>query len=336
MIAGRVIVIGASSGATPAIEALLRGLGANLPAAVLLVRHVPPYSAGHLLNALGRGSPLPVTLGTDAAPVEPGRVYVAPVDRHLLVDAAHMYLSRGLRENRARPAIDPLFRSAALSYGAHAVGVVLSGRLDDGSAGLLALKQSGAITVVQDPADARCAEMPCSAMHHADADYCLPAAEIGPLLSQLVRAHPPETTVTPPRRLMVQWRKEIDALRRHGSDISTVETLGELAPASCPECGGPLWQLSGGVHRFRCHTGHAFTAQHLAAGLGEAAEEALWAALRALEERARMLRRIADHDAANGIGFSMQTYHERAAEAERHVASLRLLLLSGLPANGGR
>lgn len=334
MSTGRVVVIGASSGGTPPIEALLQGLGADLPATVLIVRHIPPYADDRLPAAFSRGCPLPVALAGDGAPLEPGLVLVAPADRHLLVDADRVRLSRGPRENRTRPAIDPLFRSAALSHGPRAIGVVLSGRLDDGTAGLLALKQSGGIAVVQDPDDARCPDMPESALRHVAVDHCLPATEIGPLLTQLVRADGPPEEVVVPEELTSLWRREIDVLRRSTGDIATAQMLGEVVPASCPECGGPLWQLEDGIPRYRCHTGHAFTGRHLSEGLGEAAEQALWAALRALEERARMLRRLAERDPSiKTPGLVHQAFRERAEEADRHVAALRALL-ADVPAAG--
>jgi len=332
----RIIVIGASNGAGGALEALVAGLPANLAAAVLVVRHLPPHGFNLLADLLDAAGPLPASLARNGVALEAGRVVVAPVDQHLLVEADCIRLSRGPHENRTRPAIDPLFRSAALSHGPRAIGVLLSGLLDDGSAGLMALKQSGGVAVVQDPADARCPDMPRNALSYVDADHCIPAAEMGPLLARLVAAEPPPPPADLNPQLVTGWQREIDILRFGSGDLPPPKGYDEAVPASCPACGGPLWQMEDGMPRYRCHTGHGYTSRHLVAGLGAAAEESLWAALRVLEERARMLHRIAKHDAERGFEGSERAYRERADEAERHVASLRRLLNAEMPKARGR
>lgn len=327
----RVIVIGASSGGTDALRRLLATLPVDLPAALLLVRHQPDFAGHHQAEQLAALTRLPVRAAADGAPIESGCLFVAPADRHLLVDGDQMVLSRGPRENRARPAVDPLFRSAAMAHGPGAIGVILSGRLDDGTAGLLAVKRCGGIAVVQDPADAEYPDMPRSALRHVDVDHCLPAGEIGPLLAELAAAPPLPQSVAASESLMRDWRSELAVQRQGTGDIPTARDLGEPVPASCPECGGPLWEMGDGLTRFRCHTGHAFTARHLAEGLGEAAEVAIWAALRVLDERGLMLRRMAEQHARDGRDHLHEVFATRAAEAEEHVAALRALLRGALP-----
>jgi len=323
----RVILIGASSGGTEALDEVVAGLPSELRAAVFIVRHVPGDSVNYLPQLLQGRSGLPVRLAADHDRIEAGTIYIAPSDRHLLIDADQMYLGRGPRENRARPAVDPLFRSGALAHGPRAIGVVLSGLLDDGSAGLIAIKRSGGIAIVQDPDDALCPDMPHNALRHVEADHCLPAAEIGPALAELVSADPPQHALLPELpELQEGWRREV-AIQLQGSGaVGTAVELGEQVPASCPECGGPLWKMQDGVLRFRCHTGHALTALHLAEGFEHAAETALWAALRVLDERARMLRRMAERDGERGYLRSQAMFAERAQDAERHVDTLRKVL----------
>ncbi|AGA90352.1 chemotaxis response regulator containing a CheY-like receiver domain and a methylesterase domain [Thioflavicoccus mobilis 8321] len=330
----RIILMGASSGGTEALTEVLKGLRPGLAAAIFVVRHVPGDSVNFLPQLLARDCPLPVCLAANGETFRAGTVYVAPADHHLLVDTDQMFLSRGPRENRARPAIDPLFRSAALAFGPRAVGVVLSGSLDDGTAGLVAVKRSGGIAVVQEPADALNPDMPQSALHYVEADHCLPAAEIGPLLVRLVATEISTAVPEAIEHLQAGWRREVAIQRHETGTVAGAAELGELFPASCPECGGPLWEMKDGVPRYRCHTGHALTARHLVEGLGQAAEEALWAALRVLEERSRMLRRIGQQDAERGRDASQRAFAERAAETDRYVATLRELLKAVPPVGG--
>ena len=325
-----IVVIGASQGGIETLREVLGPLPADLPATLLIVQHIGGDSPHQLATLLGRRTSLPVATAEDGASLRPGTAWVAQADYHLIVDSDQMFLSHGPRENRVRPAVDPLFRSAALSHGPRVVGVILSGALDDGTAGLLAVSQRGGVTVVQDPDDAITPDMPASALEHIDVDHCLPAAEIGPLIERLVREPLTATDGHDARRNvhdedLRSLQREVAIMRDGKSEIDTTDSLGELVPVSCPDCGGPLWEMADGVRRFRCHIGHAFTARHLTAGLKEAEEQALYVALRTVEERVRMLRRLAGDD-QGGQSRMRQEYVRRAEEAEEHVRQIRGLL----------
>ena len=330
-----IVVIGASSGGIEALTKLTRGLPPELPAAIFVVQHLALSSKNYLPEILARHTSLKTHLAQEGKRFERGRIYIAPADYHLLIDADRMFLSRGPRENRVRPAIDPLFRSAALSHGSRVIGVILSGLLDDGTAGLAAVKKVGGLAVVQSPHDALTPEMPQSALDHVDVDYCLAASEMGALLGRLVaQALPTDADHAQETASQSALAREVGIMREESGDIDTAIELGRPIPASCPECGGPMWEVGGAIPRFRCHTGHAYTARHLVSGLQEAEETALWAALRVMEERARMLRRLADEDAKRGNRLSHAAFATKAAEAEEHVKQLRNLLNSRPPQHG--
>ena len=330
-----IVVVGASTGGLDALAALVGGLPADLPAAVFVVQHVAASSPGVLGEVLDKRGPLPARLARDGEPVEPGRVYVAPPDRHLLVTPGAVRLSDGLRENRTRPAVDPLFRSAAVAYRSRVVGVVLTGALDDGAAGLRAVERCGGVAVVQDPADALCPDMPRHALGAVPAARRAPAAELGPLLGRLVREPAPAPPPVP-GDLAAE-----DRLTRRGltpqpdSDMDEMDTLdgiGDRVPLSCPDCGGALWHLHDPEPpRYRCHVGHAYTARSLMAGQVEATEQALVVALRTLEERARMLRRMAGDDRQRGRAGLGDDYGARADEIEGHADHLRRVLTATRP-----
>ena len=330
-----IVVIGASSGGIEALTKLVRNLPSELPAAIFIVQHTAPSSKNYLPEILARHTSLTTHLAEDGKRFERGRIYIAPADYHLLIDLDRMFLSRGPRENRVRPAIDPLFRSAALSHGSKVIGVILSGLLDDGTAGLAAVKQVGGLAVVQTPHDALTPDMPQSALDHVDVDYCLAASELGALLGRLVtQALSTGSDHAQATSGQSTLAREVGIMREESGDIDTAIELGRPIPASCPECGGPLWEVDGEISRFRCHTGHAFTARHLVSGLQEAEETALWAALRVMEERARMLRRLATEDEKRGNRLSHAAFAAKAAEAEEHVKQLRNLLNSRPPTQG--
>ncbi|TIS49773.1 MAG: chemotaxis protein CheB, partial [Mesorhizobium sp.] len=249
-----IIVIGASAGGVEPLKQIVRDLPADLPAAVFIVLHVGQVS--YLPEILDRVATLKTSVAKNGATCKAGNIYVAPPGFHLLLHDDHMMLRRGPRENLARPAIDPLFRSAALSYGASVIGVLLSGSLSDGTAGLRAIKAVGGLTVVQHPKDTLVPSMVESALHYVEIDHCLPAAELGGLLAKLAAEPAGETLAAPPG---VRLEAAIAALEH--STMKNEDRLGELSVFTCPECHGPLWEIEDGdMLRYRCHTGHAFTA----------------------------------------------------------------------------
>ncbi|MFL5619661.1 MAG: chemotaxis protein CheB [Gemmatimonadaceae bacterium] len=285
-----IIVVGGSAGGVEALKSLVEGLPADLHAAVLAVIHIPPTSPGRLPEILQRRANVRVTWAIDDELLVPGHVYVAPPDRHLVVEDSHVRLTRAPRENHTRPAIDPLFRSAALTYGPRVIGVVLSGRLDDGTAGLWAVKERGGTTVVQDPGDAAQPDMPRNALEHTVADHVVPCAQLGPLLTRLVaeRVQHSDAPVSPALALEVKIAMEANALR------NGVMSLGPTTPYTCPDCHGVLVRVDqGGIPRFRCHTGHAYALDSLLAAITESVESALWNALRSVEESILLLREAA-------------------------------------------
>jgi len=322
-----IVVIGASAGGIEALGEVAANLPSDFQGSICLVQHLAASTNSQFDRVLKRRMSLPVEIAVDRNRIQPGTFYVAPPDQHLLIDGEQMFLSRGPRENRVRPAVDPLFRSAALARGERAVGVILSGSLDDGTSGLLSIQKAGGVTIVQEPSTALAPDMPQSALDSVDVDHCLPPDEIGSLLGRLTSESVEASSKFKPDEQETAWLKqEVGILMKERSDIATASGLGDLVPASCPECGGPLWEVKDDVKRFRCHTGHAYTARHLAAGLKEAEEQALWVALRVMEERVRMLRRLSSSDIAKGKNRSAGSFTQRAEEAQEHVDRLRDLL----------
>jgi two-component system chemotaxis response regulator CheB len=325
-----IIVIGASSGGVEALATLVGGWPDDLPAAVFVVLHVPPTATSMLPRILERHGPLPARHARDGEPIREGTILVAPPDRHLLVLRDRVRVIRGPRENRHRPAVDPLFRSAAYAYGPRVIGGVLSGALDDGAAGLRAIKRRGGLTVVQEPAEALFPGMPESALAHVAVDHCLPAAELGPLLARLAREPAPEEGAFPvPRDLELEVQRTARGWRRPDTG-EPVEPPGNLTPLSCPECGGPIWeQRDGDLVRFRCQTGHAFTAESMLDGQADAVEEALWAALNTLQENVRLSRSLADDARLRAHTRVAARLDERADEAARRARVIQRVLENG-------
>jgi two-component system chemotaxis response regulator CheB len=322
-----VIVVGGSAGGVDALMTLLEGLPHDLHAAVLAVIHIPPSSPGRLPEILQRRCSLPVAWATDGEAIEAGHVYIAPADRHLVVDPGRMRVTRAPRENHSRPAIDPLFRSAAVTYGSRVIAVVLSGRLDDGTAGLWAVKERGGVAIVQDPDEATHAEMPRNALKYTTADHVVPSAQLGALLGRLVAEREKleirgVEPVHPQLALEVRIAMEAEALA-HGE-----MTLGPTTPYTCPECHAVLMRVEqGGIPRFRCHLGHAFALDSLLAASTEAVEAALLSALRAVEETVLLLREVAARDGGGATGADDARvdprFEQKAREARARAELIR-------------
>jgi two-component system chemotaxis response regulator CheB len=314
----RVITMGASAGGVEALRAVVAGLPADLAAAVLVVLHIPTRAPSALPGILDRAGPLPAMPATHGVRMRPGTIYVAPADHHLLIRDGHLALSAGPTENGHRPAIDPLFRSAAVAYGAGAIGVVLSGARDDGSAGLTVIVERGGQAVVQDPEEALHRSMPASALEHVATAHVLPAAKIGTLLGELVRERlPPPEQSGPNAQLAAE--NEIAALEPLTTDaMQSARSSG----FSCPSCHGVLFELDGEpVPRFRCRVGHAWSPGSLAAEQAGAVEHALWVALRTLEENAAFNHRLAEvagqRERHRAAALYQQRYESRKTEAMR-------------------
>jgi two-component system chemotaxis response regulator CheB len=321
-----IIVVGASAGGVEALGALVRGLPADLPAAVFVVLHVPPHGTSVLPNILRRAGPLPADHARDGEEIKPGRIYIGPPDFHMLIKNGSIRLARGPTENSHRPAIDPLFRTAARRYGRRVVGVVLSGVLDDGTAGLLAIKGQGGLAIVQHPDDALYPGMPQSALDVVSIDYTLPVADIGPLLARLAAT---PLAPAPPPAVSAEMEVETDMAELELDAMQTFDRPGIPSTFACPECNGVLWELhEGDLIRYRCRVGHAWSPDSLLAKQSDALEAALWSALRALEERAALAIKMAERADQRGYDLVASKFRAQVGEAEGHARVIRRVLLS--------
>ena len=321
-----IIVMGASSGGIEAFREVISGLPKDFGAAIFVVLHVSPRGTTKFPEILTRAGHLPAAHAVDNQRIQPGRIYVAPPDFHLLLRYGATRLVRGPKENNVRPAIDATFRAAARIYGPRVVGVVLSGALDDGTAGLAAIKQRGGIAVVQDPKHAIFPDMPRNALENVKIDYCVPTREIAPLLVRLAR-EPVKEEATAPVSEEMQKESEIEEM-----EIDTIEDEekpGTPSVFGCPHCGGVLWELEDGDSlRFRCRVGHAFGAEGLAGAQSESLDTALWSAFRALEENAALIRRLAQRARENQRINSAKMFEQRAKTAQRQADAIRHVLLA--------
>jgi two-component system chemotaxis response regulator CheB len=318
-----IVAIGASAGGVAALKQLIGALPADYRGALFVVMHISPEAHSELPSILARAGPLPAVHATNRMPIQHGRIHVAPPDYHLLVERGLVRVVQGPRENRHRPAIDPLFRSAAWAYGPRAVGVVLSGYLDDGTAGLWAIKSCGGVTVVQEPTEAHHPEMPMNALMHNRIDHRLPLEGIAALMTQLALETPdPLEWRDPPPTL----ESEVESAKLQQSLSRGGGALGTLSPFTCPACRGALWELEEGDHmRYRCHVGHAYSQASLMVDQSLAVEESLYTALRAIEEKATALRRLAERW-PDRIPDVKQDYEQRAGELDRSADVLRAML----------
>jgi two-component system chemotaxis response regulator CheB len=317
-----IIVIGASAGGVQALREICKQLPADLPAAVFVVIHTAPTSPGMMPQILDRSGPLPALFAGDGDPIRRGAIFIAPPDRHLLIKDGTMRVTRGPKENGFRPACDPLFRTAARWHGPRVVGVVLSGGLDDGTEGLMFVKQYGGIAIAQDPVEADFPSMPASAIQNVEVDHVLPVKKIAELLVRL--AHEP----APPHPEPVAGDgAEMDVAEMGDASLKTKDLPGNPSPFVCPECGGATWELhKGKLVKYRCHVGHSYTAEGMLARQSEELEAALWQAMRALEENAALRRRMASRSASQWPSIA-DSYEKQAEEADHHAEVIRRVLL---------
>ncbi|MGL3108876.1 chemotaxis protein CheB [Bradyrhizobium sp. BR 1432] len=321
-----IIVIGGSAGATQPLKQILGRLPADLPAAIFVVLHIPAQGIGILSTVANNAGPLPVRQAKNGMKIEPGQIYLAAPDHHLLLSGDHIFLGRGPRENLVRPAIDALFRSAALYHGPRVIGVLLSGLLSDGAAGLNAIKRCGGMTVVQDPMDAISDEMPRRAMEATTIDLCVPGATMGDVLSELVKEQAGVPLPIPPE---IRLEVEIAAGERIGSD--NLVSVADPVALTCPACGGVLSEVKEGrPMRFRCQVGHAFTADVLAKEQEGRVDEALRVALRIIEERAELVHRMAADGRRSDRPAVAEMYEARAAEYREYADMIRRVVLKSL------
>jgi two-component system chemotaxis response regulator CheB len=323
------IVVGASAGGVQALQRLVADLPPELPAAVLVVLHLMQTGTSVLDSILARAGQLPATQARDGERPERGHIYVAPPNAHLLLRGPNIHLSDGPRENGHRPAIDPLFRSAARAFGPRTVGVVLSGTLDDGTDGLRLIKERGGATVVQDPADATYGDMPRSAIEYVEPDAVVPMAAMGRTLYELLDA---PLDPAPKAGIADPASQPIDLVE---AELGREPLEGQPSLLTCPDCGGVLIERDEGhVIRFACQVGHAYSPESLVEEQGSALESALWSAMRTLQERADLLRRMARRAGRSGNETTQQRLEKRAAGVAGQAGVVRdtILRLRGVDA----
>lgn len=316
----QVVVIGTSAGGLSALKKLICQLPKDFPLPVLVVRHISPDATGNvLLDQLNKLNTVKCQHATSGSNLKAGNLYLAPSDHHLLIgENLKMLVTKGAHENRSRPAIDPLFRSAAVAFGPAVIGILLTGYLDDGTAGMKAIKKCGGICIVQDPDEAEYPDMPRNALNNVKVDYCLPIYEMGTLLDQLISRKIQKRKAVPEDVLI-----EAKIAERVLSDLSSVDKLGDQVPFNCPGCGGVLWKVGKESDlRFRCHTGHAYTAAYLLAEQTNKIEETMWTALRMFEEHKNLLTEMAR--GKSGVGS--QSALERAKMSQVHIDRIRAIL----------
>lgn len=317
-----IIVVGASMGGVETLSALAGQLPADLPAAVLVVQHTAAESPGLLGDIVSQHGPLPAVVAEDRMPLEHGRIYVAPPDRHLLLTEQGVRVVYGPRENRVRPAIDPLFRTAAVHGRSRVIGVVLTGLLGDGAAGLLAVHRCGGAAVVQSPDDAAYPEMPLRALAAVPSARQVPLAELGATLARLAAEPAPEPPPVPEAlRIEVQFTERAMATDDWG------EVPSRPTDFTCPECSGAIREIEGEpLRRYRCRVGHAYSAHDFLAEKERGVEDALWLALQTLREQAQMLETLANEDRRRGWVRNAGGYEERAREMRTAADRLRELV----------
>jgi two-component system, chemotaxis family, protein-glutamate methylesterase/glutaminase len=309
----KVIVIGTSAGGLHALEKLTAQLHKDFPLPILVVQHLSVDATGSaLLKRLNNIGNLTCQHAKNGNKLKPGNLYLAPSDHHLMIDSERKILiTKGAHENRVRPAIDPLFRSAAIAFGNGVIGIILTGYLDDGTAGMKVIKRCGGVCIVQDPGDADYPDMPKNVLNNIEVDHCLPVNKMGELLYKLIPIKLGNRTPVPEEILT-----EATIAERVLSDLSSVNKLGDQVPFNCPGCGGVLWQVKKGPElRFRCHTGHAYTAASLLSEQAIKIEETMWTALRMFEERKNLLNTLGSKSA-----------RERAQSSQVHIDRIRAIL----------
>lgn len=318
----RVVVIGTSAGGLTALVKLIGQLDKKFDAPVLIVQHLSREMTGKvLLSALSKETDLICLAAVNGMQLQSGHVYLATPDHHLMIDEdKQVLITKGAEENRFRPAIDPLFRSAAVVFGSSAIAVLLTGYLDDGTAGMIAIKRCGGIGIVQDPKDAEYPDMPKNVLNQTEVDYCVPLAQIGGILYQLLNTAAPKRKAIPKDIIL-----EAKIAKRVLSDLPAVNSLGDQVPFNCPGCGGVLWKVSEGpLTRYRCHTGHAYTAASLLTEQNIKIEETMWIALRMFEERKNLLTTMAKDQPESVARLGL----EKAESFQIHIDRIKAILLT--------
>lgn len=328
MIKHDIIVIGASAGGIQALIEIVKGLPEDFQASIFIVQHIPAHSPSKLPEILSRSGHLKAINPSDGEKIESGKIYIAPPDHHLLIEKNHIIIKKGPKENRFRPSVDALFRSAAYVYGSRVIGVVLSGYLDDGTSGLWSVKRRGGISIVQNPEDAEYPYMPLSVLEYVEVDHIVPVSKIADLLIKLTKQEAPSVPKISESEMK---RLELEVIISSKGDAFELGILnmGELTSLTCPECHGALISLKEGkLVRFRCHTGHAFTSSTLLAGITKSVEEKLWEGMRGMEEATILLEKMAAHFNDSGKKESAKLFSQKAKETKKRAKVIHDLTFS--------
>ncbi|AUB42715.1 cheB, two-component system, chemotaxis family, response regulator CheB [Nostoc flagelliforme CCNUN1] len=330
MLGHDIIVIGTSAGGLKALGAILGALPTEIDAVFFIVQHLAADKPSILPQILADVGSLPASHPVDGESIQTGRIYVAPPDYHLLVNQGSMRVVRGPQENRFRPAIDALFRSAARAYGTRVVGVVLTGYLDDGTVGLQAIKKRGGVAIVQDPNEAEYPSMAKSALRYVNVDYCLPLAEIPDLLVQLSKEPAAQEEAYPVTEEIEIESKIAEQQMNTQEFLKNVEAIGTRTTYTCPECNGSIWQIGKEQPlRFRCHTGHSFTANVFLAEQTQNLENALWSAVRVMEEKVTFSRQMAEQMRNSNLTSAATKFEDHAMNLDKEVSLVRGIILNG-------
>jgi two-component system, chemotaxis family, protein-glutamate methylesterase/glutaminase len=321
-----ILVIGASAGGTTALPEVVKQINGEFKLSVFVVMHLSKSAIGDLLvKRLQKYTSYNCKMAEHGETLKEAHIYIARPDHHMLVKEDRIVLGRGPMENRYRPSIDALFRSAAVAFPSKAIGVILTGMLEDGASGMYAIKKSGGVCIVQDPAEAKYPDMPQAVLNVLEPDFSVPVSEIGEAIKKAIAVLQKRKKAKIPDDIL----KEAEIAERVNVGIEQIENLGIKSSISCPECGGALWELKdNGFSRYRCHVGHAFTEQGLITSMEASTESTLWIALRMIEERKNILKQIADKELKRGSRKLASTYMTRSKEMEAHVNKIKELLFS--------
>ena len=318
-----IVVIGTSAGGFNALPEVLSQLNPEMNAAFFVVMHISKQGIGnYLVNRMQKYTELTCKEATNNEEIKSGTIYFASPDKHLVIKNDRIFLGCGPEENHWRPSIDVLFRSAAVSWNTHTIGILLTGMLYDGTSGMAAIHKCGGTCVVQDPNEADFPEMPISALNEGIVDHSVPLYQMGALLENIISSEREVKTDIP-----IELIKEVNISLNASSDIDELETIGERSVFTCPDCGGVLFNMNEGkISRYRCHTGHAYNVDDLENQQNKNLENALWVSLRMIEERRKLLAQLSEKNLKKGFRLSAANYQAKIDELQTHSDALRKIL----------
>lgn len=324
-----IITIGASAGGLNAMTEVVAQLPGDIDAAIFLVLHLSKVGLGDfLVHRLQKYTSYKCRIAKDGDKIESEHIYIAPPDQHLLVKENEIVIANGPAENRWRPSIDVLFRSAAANYGNKVIGIILTGFLNDGTSGMGAIKRSGGHCIVQDPNEAEYPDMPLSVLESMEVDYCIPLKKMGETIKTIIKENHQQSD-TSANTVPPEVAKEAEISEKVATGVENMQQVGTPAIMSCPDCGGGLWAIDDDViKRYRCQIGHSYSEKDLIMKQSESLEATLWVALRMMEERRSLLGRISAEESKKGLTRIAQIYKERATILQEHIQKLKDLLFA--------